>query len=423
MRTAVALAARLAGAAAGGAPILPAAARAGARSRAEPAAAALASRAVHASVGERRGGRAAAASPTADDASTDPAPSCLRPSAPHAPARDYYDVLGVPKGAPDADVKRAYYRLAKAHHPDTNPGDAAAAAKFQEATRAYDALRDPQKRALYDALGSADEFEAAEKGGGGGAGPRAGGPFGGAPGSSGVPPDVEDVFAAFFGGLGGRGGFRAAGFGGGFPGGGFGFAAPDARVGLRIPFDLAARGGRRTLNVGGGDGGAVEVDIPAGVDTGATLRLAGRGPRPPPGAPAGTPAGDLLVQLEVEASPTFGRAGADVTVSAAVDFWDAALGATVTVPTPLDGEVKLALKPGTQPGDRLRMRGYGLPRPTARARSPSPPPPGAGRGDQYVRVAVRVPRALTPAAADLVRRLRDEVKGGGKRDGANAKAA
>ena len=323
-------------------------------------------------------------------------------------ARDYYDVLGVSKAASDGDIKKAYYKLAKKHHPDTNAGDADAAKKFQEATRAYDALRDPQKRSLYDSLGSADAYESVEKGGGGGGGGGgAGGPFGGygGGGGGGVPPDVEDVFAAFFGGLGGGGGGGRRGFAwaGGGPFGGFAARAPDARASLRIPFDLAATGGRRTITVGGA---SVELDIPAGVDTGAVLRLAGRGPQPPPGAPPGTPSGALLVELDVDPSPIFDRAGADVTVRTDVDVWDAALGASVRVPTPLDGERELTLKPGTQPGDRLRMRGYGLPR----LRN------GSGRGDQFVVISVRVPRgaSLTPRSKELLASLRDEC-GGAKR--------
>lgn len=364
-----------------------------------------------------RGGNGGGADPT-DDALAPPLPPPVR--SPAALARDYYDVLGVSKTASDSEVKRAYYKLAKQHHPDTNAGDAAAARKFQEATRAYDALRDPQKRALYDSLGSADAYESVEKGGGGAGpgGPGAGGggfnPFGGGGGGpGGVPPDVEDVFAAFFGGLGGggaRGGRGGGGFrwaGGGHPFGGFAAAVPDMHVSLRIPFDLAATGGRRTINVGGA---AVELDIPAGVDSGAVLRLAGRGPPPPPGAPPGTPAGSLLVELDVERSPTFDRAGADVSVRADVDYWDAALGASIRVPTPLDGTRELTLKPGTQPGDRLRMRGYGLPRLGRGAGAAAAG--GGGRGDQYVSVGVRVPRSLTPRARELLAALRDEMKGG-----------
>ena len=369
-----------------------------------------------------------------------------------SPPRDYYDVLGVPRGAPEAEVKRAFYRLAKKHHPDANAdGDQAEAArKFQEVNKAYDCLRDPQKRALYDQVG-VEAFEGgvgsggAAAGGAGGGGPGfgggfggfgGGGPFGGG-GSRQQQPDVEDIFAAFFGGLGGRAGMGGAATGGrGGGGGGFSwssssggpnpFAAammrsPDIHVSVRLPFEAAARGGRRTLNLAGirneSSSRAVEIDVPAGVDTGAVLRLSGQGAPLPAGAPRGASRGDLLVEVEVEPSPVFARRSRegrpeDVEVRADVDFWDAALGGSATVPTPLDGPRELALRPGTQPGDRLRMKGYGLPRLPRRGASA-----GSGsradRGDQYVRVGVRVPRRLSAKAARLLRELAEEVKGGG----------
>ena len=318
--------------------------------------------------------------------------------------------------ATDSEIKRAYYKLAKAYHPDTNKDDpAGAAAKFQEAGKAYEALRDPDKRAVYDAAGSAAAYEAGGGGPFGGEG-GAGGPFGG---GGGPGPDVEDIFAAFFGGLGGggagggrgrtaRGGFAwgGGGGGGGNPFAGMRAAMPDAHIAVRIPFMDAIRGGVRTLNLAGpgpGPGGAgdtrsVEVNIPAGVGRGATLRLAGQGPRPPPGYPAGTTPGDLLIEVDVEPHPVFERAGADILVSAAVPLWAAIAGGSVTVPT-LDGDKELVIKAGTQPGDRLRMRGYGAPRLGRGGVS-------AGRGDQYVKVAVRVPRATTAAQRAAVEAAR-----------------
>ena len=348
--------------------------------------------------------------------------------------RDYYDILGVPRGAPEADVKRAFYRLAKKHHPDANAdGDQAEAARrFQEVNRAYDCLRDPQKRALYDQVG-VEAFEGGVgrgggggAGGGGGFGGGMGGPFGGFGGGFGnqqqQQPDVEDIFAAFFGGLGGRGG----GGGAGNPFAAARMRSPDIHVSVRLPFEAAARGGRRTLTLaaggpGGGGGGpprAVEIDVPAGIDSGAVLRVAGGGAPLPAGAPRGAARGDLLVEVEVEPSATFRRPWSaqgrpeDVEVLADVDFWDAALGGGVTVPTPLDGRRELALRPGTQPGDRLRMKGYGLPRLRQPPRAPGSSAPQQ-RGDQYVRVGVRVPRRLSARATRLLRELAEEVKGGG----------
>jgi DnaJ-class molecular chaperone len=356
--------------------------------------------------------------------------STSRPAASAAaaapPPQDYYAVLGVPRTATDSDIKRAYYKLAKAYHPDTNKENpAGAASKFQEAGKAYEALRDPDKRAAYDAAGSAQAYESGGGnpfGGGGG-----GGPFGGAGGPGG--PEVEDIFAAFFGGLGGspgggrgrasRGGFAwGGGGGGGNPFANMRPAMPDAHIAVRIPFMDAIRGGVRTLNLsdsgsaggGGGSGGtrSVEVNIPAGVGTGATLRLAGQGPRPPPGYPPNTTPGDLLIEVDVEPHPIFERVGPDILVTAAVPLWDAIAGGAITVRT-LDGDKELVIKAGTQPGDRLRMRGYGAPRLGRGGVS-------SGRGDQYVRVAVRLPKATTAgqlAAVEAVRVAFDGRAGAG----------
>ena len=355
----------------------------------------------------------------------------------------------MPRGAPEAEVKRAFYRLAKQHHPDANAaGDnqAEAAKKFQEVNKAYDCLRDPQKRALYDQVG-VEAFEGGVgSGGGGGGGGGAGGfggggfggfggggnPFGGGFGGGGgsqqQQPDVEDIFAAFFGGLdGGGGGGARAGTRGGFSwtsssGGQNPFAAammrsPDIHVSIRLPFDAAARGGRRTLNLAGlggnrGDSRSVEIDVPAGIDTGAVLRVSGQGAPLPANAPKGATRGNLLVEVEVDPSPVFSRRSLmgkleDVEFEAEVEFWDAALGGSVRVPTPLEGERELALRPGTQPGDRFRMKGYGLPRLSHSTRGSA----SQHRGDQYVRVGVRVPKSLSPRAAQLLRELAEEVKG------------
>ena len=257
-------------------------------------------------------------------------------------------------------------------------------------------------------------------GGGGFGGGGFGGPFGGFGGGSQQQqqqPDVDDIFAAFFGGLGG----------GGAPGRNP-FAAsasaarmrsPDIHVSVRLPFEAAARGGRRTLNlagINGRDSRTVEIDVPPGIDSGAVLRLSGQGAPLPPNAPKGTTRGNLLVEVEVEPSPIFARRSRmgkpeDVEVSADVNFWDAALGGSVTVPTPLEGARELSLRPGTQPGDRFRMKGYGLPKLSHASRTSSAA--AAPRGDQYVKVGVRVPKHLSPRAAQLLRELADEARGAG----------
>ncbi|RMZ56227.1 hypothetical protein APUTEX25_002417, partial [Auxenochlorella protothecoides] len=294
--------------------------------------------------------------------------------------KDYYSVLGVGRTASDSEIKKAYYQLAKKFHPDTNKDEPGAAAKFQEAQQAYDTLRDPQKRTAYDQYGH-DAYRNMESGGGPGPG-GFGGPFGG-----GVEVDPEDLFGAFF--RGGQG-FQSFHFGHGFGNAGGRTRRPqrgaDLQTRLRISFADAMKGITHRMDLSGtGAGGPsqVEVRIPAGVDTGQHLRLAGSGA---PGGP-GCAAGDLLVFLEVAPSRVFTRDGYDLYVEAPVDMVDATLGTTIEVPT-IDGRAEVTVRPGTQADDKLRMRGYGVPQDAAGL-------PGK-RGDQYVVVRLRVPRTLTP---------------------------
>lgn len=313
--------------------------------------------------------------------------------------RDYYEVLGLSKGASDAEVKKAYRQLAKKHHPDTNQGDPDATKKFQEASEAYEVLSDAEKRRGYDMYGHAaqdfggggpggpggDPFESFRRGFGGGQG----GPFGGGGGFGGQPGNeqFEDLLNEFFGGGGRRrrGPRRGA----------------DLQLALRLSFMEAARGveskaiewhdvgrdGRR------GDRRSVDVAVPPGVDTGMQIRLSGKG-----GAgDAGAPAGDLFVQIEVEPDPYFDRDGADVHVDLELDFADAALGATKDVLT-LDGIVEIKIPPGTQPDTKLRLRGKGLPVMNSR-----------GRGNQIVRVHLAVPQALSPKQRELLEAFRADA--------------
>lgn len=321
-------------------------------------------------------------------------------------AQTYYEVLGVSRGASDSDIKKSYYKLAKKYHPDTNQGDPAAAKKFQEVQRAYDTLRDTQKRAAYDQLGH-QSYEAAESGGGapgGGAGPFGAG--------QGVQVDPEDLFREFFGGGGAAaGGFQGTIFehifgGAGGPGGaGFGGRTRRGRslqAALTINFEDAVKGTRRmidpsSLGVRGLGSSPIEINIPAGVDNGFQIRLEGQGL---PG-PQGTPPGDLLVQILVAPSPRFHRDGFDLYTEARVGIADAALGTTVDIST-IDGKAEVKVKPGTQPGDKLRMRGYGVPMDLVGQRG--------RRGDQYVVVQVTVPRQLSERQKELL----EEFRGGPK---------
>lgn len=255
--------------------------------------------------------------------------------------RDPYDVLGVKRDATAEAIKRAYRKLAKELHPDLNPGKAGLEARFKEVTAAYDMLSDPDKRARYD-RGEIDATgaESAERRfyrsyAGGEAGRKyqeAGAPF----------DDLGEVFADLFGGAGGpgrRGGFRARG----------GAVGYDLSVGLRE----AALGAKRRVTMP--DGRTLDIAIPAGIDDGQTLRLAGQGR---PGLGGGEP-GDALVRVAVTPDPVFRRDGADLRVTVRVTLPEAVLGAKVEVPT-IDGSVTLSVPKGANAGTVLRLKGKGV---------------------------------------------------------------
>ena len=262
-----------------------------------------------------------------------------------------------------------------------------------------------------------ENYEHAENTGGA---PGAGGPFGG--GGPGMQVDPEDLFREFFGGggaagaAGGRGG-GAGGFqgtifehifGGGAGAGGFGMRrGRSIQAGITISFEEAIKGTSRlvdpsSLGIRGTPSKPVEIKIPAGVDNGFQLRVEGQGL---PG-PQGTPPGDLIVQIMVMPSLRFQRDGFDLYTEAAVNIADAALGTAVEVPT-VDGRSEVKVKAGTQPGDKLRMRGYGVPMDLVGQRG--------RRGDQYVVVKVTVPKHLTERQKELL----EEFRGGKPASGGN----
>ena len=321
--------------------------------------------------------------------------------------KTYYEVLGVSRGATDSEIKKSYYKLAKKYHPDTNKGDPdTAAKKFQEAQRAYDTLRDPQKRAAYDQIGHAAYEHAENTGATPGAG-GGGGPFGGGGGAQGMQVDPEELFREFFGSArggrgagGGAGAFQGSIFEHLFTGGGGGGMRRGRTIQatLTISFDDAVKGSTQlidpsSLGVSSTPQQPISINIPAGVDNGFQLRVDGRGF---PG-PQGTPPGDLIVQVMVLPSLKFQRDGFDLYTEATVGIADAALGTTVDVPT-IDGKAEVKVKPGTQPGDKLRMRGYGVPMDLMGQRG--------RRGDQYVVVKVKVPKQVTPRERELLEELR-----------------
>ena len=355
--------------------------------------------------------------------------------------RDYYEVLGVSKGASDDEIKRAYRKLAKKYHPDMNPGDKEAEAKFKEVNEAYSILSDSEKRARYDQFGHA------------GVDPNygAGGPGGGFGGFDMGDIDLGDIFGSFFGGgFGGFGGstssrrngpqkgeslrasltisFEEAAFGcekeinlnrteeceachgsGAEPGttaetcpdcrgtgvvrvqqrtGGFAFSstAPCSRcrgTGKIIHTPCKACGGSGSVK----KSKRVTVSIPAGIDDGQAISLRGQGNA----GKNGGPAGDLIVAVHVKPHPQFHRDGTTVLYEQPVTFYQAVMGAELEIPT-IDGKVKYNLPAGTQTGTTFRLRGKGIPELR-----------GRGRGDQYVTVRVQIPTSLNGEQKEALR--------------------
>lgn len=338
--------------------------------------------------------------------------------------KDYYQVLGVPKTASQAEIKKAYRRLARQLHPDRNPNDAKAEQRFKEANEAHAVLSDPEKRKRYDELGA--NWQAYQQYGGQ-AGDWAGGfggtPFGGAGGTGPggarytyrrVSPEemsgFSDFFRTFFGDAGfsfasGPTGGAGGTSGGPSPRGGnaayeqlFDFgdlgaagttrtsAARGADVTAEAPVSLAevARGTTRTVDV---DGRRLEVTIPPGVADGARIKLRGAGMR------GGSTAGDLYVTVRVTPDPRFERRGADLVTELPITLAEAIVGAEVPLATPT-GSLKLRIRPGTQNGQEIHLAGKGLPRhgrrPAGRVEAPAATA-GRERGDLIVRVKVVLP--------------------------------
>jgi DnaJ-class molecular chaperone len=338
---------------------------------------------------------------------------------------DPYRVLNVPRSADQATIKQAYRKLAKTLHPDRNPGNAPAEQRFKEVSQAYDLLSDPAKRALFD-RGEIDAEGRRRRdfgfdGFGGYAGARDA-----AAREAAARGAAESLFEKMFGG--GFGGSFGRGFAGGAAGAGRfraqagqstagaafeetlrgqtrgagGAAGPklrgaDRRYRLGIDLRCAARGGRQRLQLD--DGRTIEVDVPAGTESGKVLRLKGQGEA----SPLGGRAGDALVQIEVRPDPEFRRQGQDIYVDAPISLPEAVLGARITVPT-LDGPVRLTVPPGSSGGRSLRLKGKGIAL------------PGAGYGDQYVRLLVVLPDAPDAELEDWARRHADEVRPGGRKD-------
>jgi curved DNA-binding protein len=293
-------------------------------------------------------------------------------------AKDYYAVLGVAKNADQEAIKKAYRKLALKHHPDKNPGNKQAEETFKEITEAYAVLSDPEKRRQYDQFGEAgfhqrysqeDIYRNFDVG------------------------DIfrefgfgtDDIFSHLFGG-GARG--RSP-----FPGGrGQPVKGQDYVMHLTIPFRLAAQGGKKRIEYRGAQGvEQLQVTIPAGVESGQKLRVAGKGGS----SPAGGPPGDLFLEIKVETDPTFSRDGRDLLVKVRIPFSGACLGTTADVPT-LDGTKRVKVPAGIQSGGKIRLKGFGVP---------------AGkkdqRGDLYAVIEITVPAKLSHEQRQLLEKLQE----------------
>lgn len=304
--------------------------------------------------------------------------------------KDYYSILGVAKTATDKDIKQAFRKLARKYHPDVNPGDKGAEARFKEVNEANEVLSDPEKRKKYDELGANwRAYEHAAPGGGAYGGHS---PFGGQTGyrtmtaeemedmfGGGADSPFSDFFKTFFGGMGGE-----------EPSGGRGGRArPRQRKGqdLEHPFELdledAIKGSVQRLQLRhDGHARTVEVRIPAGVTDGSRVRVAGEGGR----GSGSAPSGDLYLRVQLKPHPVFEVKGRDVHTRTRVPVPVAVLGGEIDVLTPESKTLRLKLPPGTQSGQKFRLRGHGL------------PSIGKGvdeRGDLYASVEVDVPKTLS----------------------------
>ncbi len=303
---------------------------------------------------------------------------------------DYYKTLGVSRTASAEEIRKAYKKLARKYHPDVRPGDKDAADQFKKVQQAYSVLGDAEKRVQFDRYGNA--FEGARSGG-----PRtawAAGPDG----THAV--DLSDLFGQFFGGGGGAQFERhpfPGGFGHGAAGEHFGHEGGQPRKGeditfeVTVPFQVAAEGGSHGLQIRRGDQTErITVKIPAGVQEGGTIRLAGQGQ---PSSPGGQ-AGDLLLTVHVAPHPYFHREGSNLLVDVPITPSEAALGTKIEVPTLSEGHVNVKVPPGTSSGTRLRLRGKGVPIPKTQE-----------RGDQFVVVKIVVPHETSEAAKKLYSEL------------------
>ena len=308
---------------------------------------------------------------------------------------DYYKILGVDKNASQDDIKKAFRKLARKYHPDLNPNDPSAKDKFQEINEANEVLSDPEKRKKYDEYGEhwkhADEFEAQKKArqhAGGGGGGFSG--FGGDGGSYWYSSDGEgfsggdaggfsDFFESMFGHRGGGGRGNA------------GFRGQDFNAELHLSLRDAARTHKQVLNV---NGKQVRITIPAGVADGQVIKLKGYGGE----GINGGPAGDLYITFKIAEDSVFKRLGDDLYVDVEMDLYTAVLGGEKVIDT-LEGKVKLKIKPETQNGTKVRLKGKGFPVYKKEGQF----------GDFIITYSVKIPTNLTDRQKELFRELQQSM--------------
>jgi curved DNA-binding protein len=307
--------------------------------------------------------------------------------------RDYYETLGVSKGSSADDIKSAFRKLARKHHPDLAKDKKTAEEKFKEINEAYEVLSDPEKRKKYDEYGA--NWQHAGNGFGGAAGGGGGGGYGGFPGGNGGQGDASDFhfggtgysdfFEQFFGTRRGRG------YGGGVEFEETPQRGRDVEADILVTLDEVLNGATRQISFRKGNSPQVQtytVKIPKGVREGQRIRLAGQGGA---GAAHGE-AGDLYLRVKLQQHPDYRFEGTDVHYDAEIAPWVAVLGGEVTIPTP-DGRAKLKLPAGTQNGKKFRIPGRGLPE------------KGGGRGDFYAIVEIAVPESISPEQKALWEQL------------------
>ena len=323
--------------------------------------------------------------------------------------RDCYDVLGIKKSATDKEIKSAYRKLAKKYHPDANPGDKRAEEKFKELSEAYDILKDPEKRKLYDRFGHAafDETMAGQ-GAYGPQGAQQGYGSGwynfGSTGNGGQyreyhfsSDDLGDIFGDFFGGGSGSGFAQGSGHGFAHDFGGFGKGTragggkgADIETEMTISFDEAVFGCTKKIYFEGNQKKPLEVKIPAGIDEGQSVRLRGNGH---PGS-SGMPAGDMYIRVHITPKQGYERKGMDVYITEEIPYTTAVLGGDAIFST-LYGNVKCRIPAGTQSGSRIRIKNKGI----QSMKNPSV------RGDEYVTIQIAVPKNPTQQEKNKIREL------------------